>query len=96
MGEESNMTAYTRMRKKKKRKAKYEWILKKKKKLWKVCGKRILGKKKKIFFFNIIALPAVLKKYIQTSHGIACFFSPFIFISWRLIIYNIVVVFVIH
>ena len=35
MGEESNRTTYTRMRKKKKHKAKYEWILKKKKS----CGR---------------------------------------------------------
>ena len=46
MGEESNRTTYTSMRKKKKHNAKYEWILKKKKVvegLWKKNpGKEIL------------------------------------------------------
>ena len=49
MGEESNMTAYTRMRKKKKRKAKYEWILKKK--VVEGVWKKNPGKEKRIFFF---------------------------------------------
>ena len=47
MGEESNRTAYTRIRKKKKHKAKYDWILKKKNVgcLW----KKNPGKEKKVF-----------------------------------------------
>ena len=37
-----------------------------------------------------------MSKFISGKQYLFSFFSPFIFISWRLILYNIVVVFVIH